>query len=573
MAATGTETSPVTAAESPLERARQAFGRLGNPQKILLGAALALLLGLVVAASTWFKQNDYRVLFSNISERDGGAIIASLEQMNVPYRFSDSGGAILIPEGRVHDVRLRLATQGLPKGGNVGFELLENQKFGISQFAEQVNYQRGLEGELSRTIESIGTVQAARVHLAIPKPSVFVREEQKPSASVLLNLYPGRALDPAQIAGIQNLVASSVPNLSPEAVKLIDQSGAAISPPKNPLMLAGLDPTQIKYVREIEAAAIGRVEDILSPILGAGNFRVQVAADIDFSLSEQTAETFRPNTTPPEISIRSQQTSESASTMPSSAQGVPGALSNQPPAPATAPLTQPPVPGAGAPPASVPPVPGQINAAGVHAQIAHVGQPVNTRKDSTLNYELDRTIRHTKQSVGVIRRLTAAVAINHRKDAKGVAKPLAESELQQINALVREAIGFNQERGDSVSVANAPFAAVEKSEAEVPLWKDPEIRTLSRELFKYLLIALFAAFLIFKIILPLVRTMLPPPPKPPEEHARVGENIDTSDEEGEKEPPAIDTLEQKLTQAREIAQQNPKAVANIIKDWMDNNGG
>ena len=572
MAATGTETSPITAAESPLERARQAFGRLNNQQKILLGVALALLLGLAVAASTWVKQNDYRVLFSNISEQDGGAIIASLEQMNVPYRFSDSGAAILIPGMRVHDVRLRLAAQGLPKGGHVGFELLENQKFGISQFAEQVNYQRGLEGELSRTILSIGAVQAARVHLAIPKPSVFVREEQKPSASVLLKLHPGRSLDPAQIAGIQNLVAASVPNLAADAVKLIDQSGAAISPLKNPQM-AGLDPTQIKYVKAIEAAAIGRVEDILSPILGPGNFRVQVAADIDFSLSEQTAETFRPNATPSEASIRSQQSSESASTMPSSAQGVPGALSNQPPIPATAPLTQPPLPGGAR--ATLPgvPVPGQINAAGVHAQIANVGQPVSTRKDSTLNYELDRTIRHTKQSAGVIRRLTAAVAVNHRKDAKGVAKPLAESELQQINNLIREAIGFNQERGDSVSVANAPFTRVEKVEAEIPVWKDPEIQAFAKDiLIKYLPILLIAAYLIFKIILPLLRTMLPPPPVPAEESARVGENIDIKDDEVETGPAVVDALAQKLAQAREIAQQNPKAVANIIKDWMDNGG-
>jgi flagellar M-ring protein FliF len=573
MAATGTETSPITAVENPLERARQAFGRLNNQQKILLGVALALLLGLAVAASTLMKQGDQRVLFSNISEHDGGAIIAALEQMNVPYRFSDGGGAILVPGNRVHDVRLRLAAQGLPKGGNVGFELLENQKFGISQFAEQVNYQRGLAGELSRTIESIGVVQAARVHLAIPKPSVFVREEQRPSASVLLNLYPGRVLDAAQIAGIQNLVAASVPNLSPENVRISDQSGATISQLKNPLMMAGLDPTQIKYVGEIEAAAIGRVEDILSPILGAGNFRVQVAADIDFSQIEQTAETFRPNAAPPEISIRSQQTSESASTMPTSAQGVPGALSNQPPVPATAPLTQPLVPGAGAPPANAPPVPGQINAAGVHAQIANVGQPVNTRKDSTLNYELDRTIRHTRQSVGVVRRLTAAVAVNHRKDARGVAKPLAESELRQISDLVREAIGFNQERGDSVSVANAPFTEVDKAEIQIPVWKDPEILTFSRDLLKYLIIALIAAYLIFKIIMPLVRTMLPPPPQP-EETLRAGENIDTDDEEGEEEEaPAVDSLQQKIAQAREIAQQNPKAVANIIKDWMDNNNG
>ena len=223
MAATGTPSQVAPSTENLTDRLRFALSRLSNQQKILLMIAVAVIAALLVAGNTWLKQADYRILFSNISERDGGAIIAALDQMNIPYQFNDTGGAILVPGSKVHEVRLRLATQGLPKGGGVGFELMENQKFGISQFAEQVNYQRGLEGELSRTIQSIAAVQNARVHLAIPKPTVFVREELKPSASVLLNLYPGRALDPSQIAGIQNLVAASVPNLSVSGVTLIDQ--------------------------------------------------------------------------------------------------------------------------------------------------------------------------------------------------------------------------------------------------------------------------------------------------------------------------------------------------------------
>jgi flagellar M-ring protein FliF len=576
MAATGIETPTATAPDNPLDRVRQALGQLNNQQKILLLGAVAVLIAILVATSTWLKQPDQRVLFSNITERDGGAIIAVLDQMNVPYRFNDNGSAILIAADRVHDVRLRLAAQGLPRGGSVGFELLENQKFGVSQFAEQINYQRGLEGELSRTIQSIAAVQVARVHLAIPKPTVFVREEQKPSASVLLNLYAGRSLDRTQIVGIQNLVAASVPNLSPESVTLIDQSGAVISQVKSDLMQAGLDPTQMKYVREIEATAIGRVEDILSPILGRGNFRAQVAADVDFSQSEQTAETFRPNTTPPDISVRSQQTSESASTIPSP-QGVPGALTNQPPVPAAAPLTVPPVPGAGAPAPDAPPVPGRIDAAGVQAPIANIGQPVNTRKDSTLNYEVDRTIRHTRHSVGTVRRLTAAVVVNHRKDAKGVNRPLSDPELRQIEGLVKEAIGFSQERGDSVSVANALFTADDKPEIlELPLWKDPEVLSFSRDIFIYLMIALIVIYLLFKIILPLVRKTVPPPPVPAIQEAGGSGDAGVTEEEEEerREASEAEVLEQKLAQARRIAQQNPKVVANIIKDWMGvNNGG
>lgn len=575
MAATGTPSQVAPSAENLTERLRFAMSRLSNQQKILLMIAVAAIVALLVASNTWLKQADYRILFSNISERDGGAIIAALDQMNIPYQFNESGGAILIPGAKVHEVRLRLATQGLPKGGGVGFELMENQKFGISQFAEQVNYQRGLEGELSRTIQSIAAVQTARVHLAIPKPTVFVREELKPSASVLLNLYPGRALDPSQIAGIQNLVAASVPNLSLSGVTLIDQTGAMLSQLKSPLMDAGLDPTQIKYVREIEASAIKRVDDILAPIVGQGNARVQVAADIDFSQSEQTAETHRPNTTPPDVAIRSQQTSESASATPS-AQGIPGALTNQPPVPATAPLTTPPVAGAGTP-AAPPgqPLPGQLNAAGVQGPINSIAQPINTKKDSTINYEVDKTIRHTKQSVGTIKRLSAAVVLNHRKDAKGLVKPIADAELKQINELVKEALGYNKDRGDTVSVANAPFSTVDQADSDFPLWKDPDVLSLLKSLFKYGAIAAIVAYLLFKIVLPLSKAMLEAPPK--HHRGSLGGNINVlSNEEEEQEeipPSAAEALSKKLDEARDLAQQDPKVIANIIKDWTGSNAG
>ena len=583
MAAAGTEsleTTNAAAADSLLSRAREALARLSNKQRIILMVALAAVIALLVTATILFRQSDFRVLFSNIGERDGGAIIATLEQMNVPYRFNDSGNAILVPAQRVHDVRLRLAAQGLPRGSAVGFELMEGQKFGISQFAEQINYQRGLEGELARTIQSIAAVQAARVHLAIPKPTVFMREELKPSASVLLNLYPGRALEPVQIAGIQNLVAASVPQLSAANVTLLDQSGALLSQMKSKLLEAGLDPTQVKYVQEVEASIIKRVEDILAPLVGPGNARVQIAADIDFSQSEQTAETHRPNTTPPDISIRSQQTSETASTSPT-AQGVPGALSNQPPVPASAPLTQPPVAGAGGTGAPGQTLPGQINAAGVQAPIASVAQPISTSKNSTINYEIDKTIRHVKQSVGTIRRLSAAVVVNQRKeigkDGKPANRALPDAELKQISDLVKEAMGFNKDRGDTISVANAPFTVVEKEEG-LPAWRDPETVSLAKDLIKYGVIAAIVAYLLLGVVRPLIRTMLE---RPPGERAAAGGQIDViaGEEEGEAEEPvkhvptAAELLEKKLTRARALAQQDPQAVANIIKEWMGANGG
>ncbi|HNC50911.1 MAG TPA: flagellar basal-body MS-ring/collar protein FliF [Accumulibacter sp.] len=574
MATAETESTPTAGTDSPLDRAREALARLNNQQKVVLMVSVAAVIALLVTAAMLFRQSEFRILFSNIGERDGGAIIAALEQMNVPFKFSDSGSAILVPASRVHDVRLRLAAQGLPRGGAVGFELMESQKFGISQFAEQVNYQRGLEGELSRTIQSIAAVQAARVHLAIPKPSVFMREELRPSASVMLNVYPGRSLDAAQIAGIQNLVAASVPQLAASSVTVLDQSGTLLSQMKSRLLEAGLDPTQVKYVQEVEASIIKRVEDIVTPIVGVGNARVQIAADIDFSEAEQTAETHRPNAAPPDVSIRSQQISESATTNPN-AQGIPGALSNQPPAPASAPVTQPPAPAAAT--SGARPVPGQINAAGVQAPIASVGQPISTSKNSTINYEVDKTIRHVKQSVGTIKRLSGAVVVNQRKeigkDGKAVSKPLPDAELKQISDLVKEAMGFSKERGDTLSVATASFTASEKEEV-LPAWRDPEILALLKDLVKYGAIAGIIAYLLLAVVRPLLKTMLQGPPG---STASVGSNIDVlADEEEagaahEHVPTAAELLEKRLAEARELAQQDPQLVASIIKEWIGAN--
>ena len=563
------------------EKLREALGRLTNQQKIALMVAVAAIAALIMGTILWSRQPDYKVLFSNLSEKDGGTIITALEQLNVPYKFTEGGGAILVPGEKVHEVRLRLASQGLPKGGAVGFELMENQKFGISQFAEQVNFQRALEGELGRTIQSVAAVESARVHLAIPKPSVFVREEQKPTASVMVHLHPGRTLEPAQVAGIVHLVSSSVPQLPMSNVTVIDQNGNLISQLKSKLIEAGLDPTQIKYVQEVEASVIKRIDDILAPVVGPGNARVQVAADIDFSQTEQTAESYRPPTTPPDISIRSQQTSETANVNPP-AQGVPGALTNQPPVPATAPITSPPVAGQATAQTGAtngqPPPPGQINAAGVQAPIYSAGQPINTRKDSTINYEVDKTIKYVKQSVGVIKRLSVAVVVNNKKDTtkdgKPTTRPLTEAELKQINDLAREAMGYAKERGDTLSVANAAFTAVEKEDNEPPLWKQLATPEMGKDLLKYLLIGAIVAYILLAVVRPILRTMFPPPsPEVEEEEGEEGEEdveVDLTAMGGDL---ILATYEGKMQKAREIAHADPKAVANIIKDWMGVNAG
>lgn len=555
---------------SPFAQVLENIRNLSQRQKIAAGAALAFAIALVVGVILWSRQPDYAVLFSNLEEKDGGAVVASLQQQNVPYKFSENGNAILVPSSQVHDLRLRMAAQGIPKGGLVGFELMENQKLGISQFHEQVNFQRALEGELSRTISAIASVAAARVHLAIPKQTAFLRDEQKPTASVMVHLHTGRALDPTQIAGIVHLIASSVPQLTNDNVSVIDQNGNLLTKKPDPLRANGaLDASQILYTRELEEGFIERVNAILTPLFGKGNFRAQVSADVDFNITEQTAETYRPNPSP-EQSIRSQQSSESQ-TRELAPQGVPGALTNQPPVPATAPVTTPPVAGT-----------------------AGAGQPpITTNKSATINYELDKTVQHTRKALGQIRRLSVAVAVNQReeKDKSGALKPvpLSDEERQRIEKLVGDAVGYNKERGDTLSVASSPFVA--SQEPETPLWKDPDNQALLKELIKYLVIAGVIAFVAFGVIRPLLRQVLPQPePKEDEaaiaaaaaqaaaegEEAEAGEEGEGEEGEGaevELSPEAAARLayEEKLAKVLALARNNPKVISNLIKEWMGSN--
>lgn len=527
------------------------LSRLDNRQKMGALAAVALAVALLVGAWLWTKEPPYGVLFSNLNDQDGGQIIASLQQQNVPYKHSDNGAAILVPASMVHDVRLRLASQGLPKGGLVGFEVMENQKLGISQFAEQINYQRALEGELARSIQTLAAVRGARVHLAIPKQTAFLRDEMKPSASVLVSLQPGRALDAMQVAGIVHLVSSSVPQLVPSSVNVIDQDGNLITQTPDPLKNAGLDPSQLKYVKEIEAQYLKRVEAILAPLVGKSNFRAQVAAEVDFSHIDQVAETYKPNPTP-ETAIRSQQTAESNQGG-AQAMGVPGALTNQPPVPATAPITNPQV-GGGA---------------------GGAGQGGNFTRNATINYEIDKTVRHTRGVPGVVRRLSVAVAVNHRpgpevKGAPGPMQPPSADELKRINDLVREAVGFSQARGDSISVAAASFVAPEPDLVpELPIWKDPEMIALGKELGKYLVFALIAFLVWRKLLQPIVEMVTTAVRGAEAEEEKAAEEaLEALAEEGPREP----TFEERVQEARDIAHNDPKLVAELIKEWLGGNG-
>jgi flagellar M-ring protein FliF len=535
----------------PFPKVSEALARLTVQQKLAGAVGIALLLALLIGGMLWTKEPPYAILFANFDERDGGDIVGALQQQNVPYKLSEGGRAILVPQAQVHDVRLKLASAGLPKGGIVGFEIMENQKLGISQFAEQINYQRGLEGELSRSISSLASVQGARVHLAIPKQTAFLRDDLKTSASVVVNLRPGRVLEAAQISGIVHLVSSSVPQLNPLNVSVIDQNGTLLSQVRDASQDNGLDANQRKYVKEIEKDYIKRIESIIAPVVGSRNVRAQVTADIDFSQFDQVAENYKPNPTP-ETVIRSQQTSETGNGTPG-ALGVPGALTNQPPAPATAPITQPPVP---------------AGAAGGSAASSNI----NYARNATINYEVDKTIRHTKGGPGSIRRLSVAIVVNQplepdKKSGKPVATPFPDAKLKQINDLAREAMGFSTDRGDTLNIASAAFAPEEHEVIpDTPLWKDAEFLALAKELGRYLLLGVLGFMIWTRLLKPLVDKMTPPPPPPKTEEEENEELVDL-EHPHVHDPHHI--YEKKIAAARELARKDPKAVAHMIKEWMD----
>ncbi|CAG9415878.1 flagellar basal-body MS-ring/collar protein FliF [Providencia alcalifaciens] len=446
--------------------------------KIPLIIAGAAAISIIVALLLWFRSPDYRVLLSNLSAKDGGDIVGQLTQMNVPYQIADNGSAILVPADKVHELRLKLAQSGLPKGGNTGFELLDKEQFGISQFSEQINYQRALEGELSRTIESLSPVQSARVHLAIPKPTLFVREQKLPTASVTVGLLPGRMLDEGQISAIVHMVSSSVTGLTAANVIIVDQTGRLLTNNDNSQQSA--NSAQIKMTKEMEAHLKERIEDILSPLVGRANIHAQVTAQMDFSKVEQTSEEYKPNQTPDAAAVRSRQNSESLQNSNGGPSGVPGALSNQP--------------------VSAPSAPIDANKESTDGKTAGNTRngTLNTQRDETTNYEVDRKISHTQRQIGVVDRLSVAVIVNYQSQEgeKGPEmKPLPPEILQQIDALTREAMGYSAQRGDSINITNSLFTDDTPVVEEPSLLNNPQVIGQALDYGKILLIALIAWFM------------------------------------------------------------------------------
>jgi flagellar M-ring protein FliF len=522
---------------------------------------LAALVAVLALMFTSARDADYRVLFPNLSDKDGGQVIERLMQMNVPYRIAEGGSSVMVPSSRVADLRMKRAAAGLPSGSagsTTGYEIMDKSSFGQTQGQERMKIQRASEGELITSIQSLESVKSARVHLALPNQNGFFREQQKPSASVVLTLHAGRTLDRNQVAGIVRLVSGAVPELSAKAVTVVDSTGALLSGAGDDETAQGLDSQQLQYRREVEAGHHKRVMALLEPMLGRDNVRASISAEIDFAQVMQTAEAYRPNQgADAKLAVREQRTEESTQPGSATPAGVPGATSNQPPVPATAPIA------------------GQAQALqGTQAPGAAGGA---ARREAATRFEVDKTVTVTRSAVGAVRRLSAAVVVNHRTstDAKGKTStaPLSDKELEQLTALVQQGIGFNAERGDVVKVVNAPFR-VEAVPAgdEVPLWKQPWLIDLLKSAAAPLALAVVALLIVTRLIRPALTAALAPAP-PPAPGSQLDEVVDGDNvlPPETKAPPALLPPGQSPSAeaVRALAKQNPGAVAHIVRGWVN----
>ena len=547
----------------------QGFGSFPLLRQLGLMVLLAVTIAVAVAVVLWSRTPNYSILYGNLPASEMVAIANALDAANIPYKIEHASGSITVPRSKIHETRIRLATQGLPKGKAAGYELLDKKmEFGTSRFLENARYQQAIEGELASTISALDDVQHARVHLALPKESVFVRDRVRPEASVLLQLASGQELDKAQIAGIVHLVASSIPKMKPEDVAIVDQQGHLLSEKAEEGSL-GLSTSQLEYTHQLEAIYIQRIKDILSPFVGSAGVRAQVVADLDFTVTEQTQEQYVPEKT----LVRSEDISEENNRL-ANPRGVPGALTNQPP---------------------------RGGRVGKAAAAQESGNGDVSSKHVIRNYELDRTITHSRRVPGQVRRLSVGVVVDFKKkileDGKIEQVALTEQELQHITTLVKEAVGFDEARNDSVNVINTSFHGAQKMDPPeaVPLWQQAWIWDLARPV----LGGLFVLVLVFGVLRPALNNLseagrivhtsaegevllageggaaalagLPTPDGSEESDAGsltedevvVGEGSKKAGEGSEVDLPPLD-----IETARNMVHKDPRRVAQVVKNWV-----
>lgn len=554
---------------------------------VLVGIAAAVALGGWVVM--WSRTPHYSMLYSDLSDRDLTQVADALKSSQIPYRIDPDSGALMVESGKADDARLQLAAAGLPKGNSRGFELMEQEpSFGTSQFMEKARYQHAMEGELSRSIGRIDNVRAARVHLALPTESVFARAKREPSASVIVDLYGGRRLEPAQVSAITHLVSASVPNLPSSRVTVVDSRGNLLTDAKRDEQMAVTN-QRFEYTRKLEQSYVDRVHAILEPFVGPEGVRAEVAADLDFTATEQTRETFNPDLP----AVRSERLLEEER-VGAGPGGVPGALSNSPPEQAAAPeqAVAEQDPAAAAAPADA------------NAEAAPP-QPTSKRSQTTRNYEIDRTISHTRQSVGTLRKLSVAVVLR-KPQPVAVANPVpagdpaaapapaapaapvefTAEEIARMTQLVKDAVGFDAARGDTVTLSPAAFVAPAMPEPlpAPPLWEQP----WAWDVGKQLLGGLFVLILFFGLLRPAVKSLVAKPPvatadKGAEPAAPAEQQLALPPGAGSvstvAETPALPNPAQKdlgaglplhedLEQLKSIVTEQPLIAAQVIKNWV-----
>jgi len=529
---------------------------------LLVGLAASVAIGFAVVL--WSQEAEYRPLYNSMEGYDAAQVVDMLQQSRIDYKVEPNSGALLVRTEDLADARMRLASAGIaPTDGNLGFEILDREQgLGTSQFMETTRYRRGLEGEMARTISSLYNVKNARVHIAIPRSTVFVRDERKPSASVLLEMYAGRRLEPAQVMAIVNLVATSVPELGKDDVTVVDQNGNLLSNQNelNELTVAG---RQFDYTRRVEDTYTRRVHNILQPVLGEGRYKAEVSADVDFSAVESTAEMYSP-----ESALRSEQVVSEQRSGASGPVGIPGALSNQPP-------------GAGqAPEQAIDPVTGEPAVAVV---------PKDTREQATRNYELDRQISHTRQQQGRLRRLSVAVVVDDPSEVNAetgevTRTPLGEAEIARLTRLVQDAVGYDASRGDSVSVINSAFVAQAAAEPlpDIPFWEQPWFWDVAKQI----LGILFVLILVFAVLRPALKNLTVANrssgdggyPASMPGGAGGGLDDDLSPDQVSLSGPASAPVllpppgagyEQQLNAIKGLLAEDPGRVAQVVKEWIN----
>jgi flagellar M-ring protein FliF len=535
-----------------------------RPLLLLVGIAVAVAAG--VAVMLWWQGPNWSLLYGNLGDADASQVTQALQTAGIKYKLNDSTGAIMVPADNVHAARLQLASQGLPGSSNSGIDLISRESgIGVSQFMETARYQYALETELARTVSALKSVEAARVHLAIPQQSAFVRDRRAATASVLVQLRSGARLEAEQVQAIIHLVASSIPELDASAVTVVDQQGHLLSAPESGDGSATAE--QLQAAARVEDSYVQRIEQLLQPLLGVGRVRAQVTVDLDPASNEQTREQYAPGS----AIVRSEQTSEESSNKAggTGASGVPGALTNQPPAGGT-------VAAAATPPAT--PAAGAAAAAGTAATATATATatagPESVARAATRNFEIDRTLSYTRQPGGRIKRVTAAVLLdNVRKlgaDGKETSQPLPAAQIEDITKLVKSAVGFDETRGDNVSVVNAAFRVESQTltPEAVPIWQRPMVQDAVRMGLGALILLAIA----LGILRPLIRNLTAQSPATSVMMSADGSAMLGAPGEagatGAAGGSAPLAFEQQLVQARTLVAQDPKRVAQVVKNWV-----